>query len=117
MFTFDARPTNVVQAWHQLAHFFKDALRALWILPVHAKCVRQVDQNLNVWTGITGAGHHLTTALNLAVCIGERTILFIVGGCREDHVSMPCCFGQEDVLHDQEIQLSKRRAGVVLVWI
>ena len=61
--------------------------------------------------------HHRTADLHLTVGVGERAPLLGVRGGRQHDVGVPRRLGQEDVLHDEMLELGQRLARVLHVGV
>ena len=70
-----------------------------------------------VLPGIAGRRERRPAELHAAVGVGEGAGLLGEGRGRQDHVGVEGRLGQEDVLHDQVLELGERLAGVVEVGV
>ena len=53
---------------------------------------------------LPGGVEHLAAELHPPVGVGVRAVLLELGGRREDHVGELGGLGEEDVLHDKEVE-------------
>ncbi len=72
---------------------------------------------IEILSSLAGQRQGLAADLDLAVGVGDSAVLLGPGGRRQDHVGVFRRLGQEDVLHDEMLQLRQRLAGVLHVRV
>ncbi len=79
--------------------------------------LRQRDDEVEVLPRLAGGRQRRPVHLDLPVGVGGRPALLGLRGGGEDHVRLPGRLGEEDVLHDEMVELCERCAGVRLVGV
>ena len=86
-------------------------------MPVEAEAARDLLDDPPVGAGVAGQGHGGAAHLHLAVGVGDGAVLLGPGRGRQDDVGELRGLGDEEVLHDQVLELGERAAGVLEVGV
>ena len=108
----EALPRDAGDRRHRQAHFVEHVAR-MRVVPVEPQLARHRDDDVEVAARITGQRQRLAPELHDAIGIGDRADLLRKRRCRQDHVGEIAGLGQEDVLHDEHLELGQRLARVL----
>ena len=85
--------------------------------PIETNAFGKLNRNPPIFTRVPWWGNGRTTHLNLTVCIGHSSGFFCPCRRWQNHVSIIGSFGQKNILHNQMIQLGKRRTRMIGIRI